>query len=87
MNPKISIQCEKCKCAFELRSKEFAEKEELTCPNCGQEFDAAVFSHLKTGMVELSKVPDMIPPDADLLPFSNGPAPRFFLKVIESNID
>lgn len=87
MNLKISIRCEKCGCAFELRAKEFSSKEKLTCPNCGQDFDPVVFSHLKTGMVELSKVPYVIPPDADPLPFSSGPNPRFSMKMVSCDAD
>lgn len=64
MDFKISIKCEKCRCVFELRPAKFADREILSCPNCGQEMDNSVFSNLKNGLLALSQVPDVIPEDA-----------------------
>lgn len=83
MDFKISIKCEKCKCAFELRPGEFADRDALICPNCGQELEPSIFVHLKNGLFELSQVPDVIPEDGN--PFSLDPqkVPKFYLAVKE----
>lgn len=83
---KVSIKCEKCKCAFELRPGEFADRDTLSCPNCGQELDSSVFVHLKTGIFELSQVPDRIPEDGDLFSLDPQKKPRFSLQVKEHSI-
>lgn len=86
MDFKIAIKCERCKCAFELRPGEFADRNTLSCPNCAQEFDQSVFIHLKSGLFELSQVPDTIPEGGN--PFSLDPQkePRFSIKVKEYSI-
>ncbi len=61
MDFKIVIKCEKCRCSFELRPSGFSDRESLRCVNCGQELEQEAFSHLKAGLIELSKVPDVIP--------------------------
>lgn len=82
---KVSVKCEKCKCAFELRPVEFVDREELACPNCGQLLEESVFHHLKSGLIELSKVPDTVPKGASYLPFGEGPYPEFKIEVKEYN--
>lgn len=83
MDFKIVITCEKCKCSFELRPSMFADKKSLLCANCGQELEQEVFSHLKTGLIELSKVPDVIPENSDPLTFDPQKRPRFSIHVKE----
>lgn len=86
MDFKIVIKCERCKCIFELRPGEFVDCDTLSCPNCTQELEPSVFSHLKTGLFELSQVPDTIPEDGN--PFSLDPQkePKFSLRVKEYSI-
>lgn len=61
MDFKVQIHCRKCSCSFELRPKDFREKEHLECPNCGKQFPDEVFSHLKKGIQELDLVPEEVP--------------------------
>lgn len=86
MDFKVVIKCEQCKCTFELRPGEFADRDTLLCPNCAQKLDSSVFAHLKAGIFELSQVPDMIPEGSN--PFSSDPQkePGFSLKVKEYSI-
>ena len=83
MEFKVKIKCELCKCKFELRPREFEDKESLSCPNCGQKLDNSVYAHLRNGIVEFSQVPDQIPKNAN--PFSSNPAqkPLFSFRVAE----
>ena len=71
MDFKIEILCEKCKCSCELRPEAFKERTSMECPNCGQIVPAEVYSHLKTGMIELGKVPQYVLEDAEC-PFSEN---------------
>lgn len=86
MDFKILIKCEKCKCSFELRPVDFSDRENLSCPNCGQELEQSAFVHLKTGLVELSKVPDVIPEEANAFSLAPEEKPQFSLSVKEYNI-
>lgn len=61
MDFKIKIKCQLCKCRFELRPREFAGRESISCPNCGQKLDDSVYAHLQTGIIELAQVPSDIP--------------------------
>ena len=81
MDFKVEIKCEKCKCSFEFRPGEFVDRDAMSCPNCGQELDPSVFSHLKTGILELAQVPDMIPDDWELFPSAPQKELKFSLQV------
>lgn len=85
MDFKILIKCERCKCSFELRPVEFAARDRLQCVNCGQELDQEVFSHLKSGLIELEKVPDIVPFGAARLSLNGEEKPEFSLQVKEYN--
>lgn len=82
MDFKIEITCHDCKCKFQLRPINFANKESLSCPNCGKGIDQDVFQHLQTGVKELALVPDEFPENSSV--FSCGEdAVQFTFKVKE----
>lgn len=85
MDFKVAIKCEVCKCTFELRPVEFKDRDAIACPNCGLGLDQSVFSHLRSGIVELAKVPDRVPEDADPFSEDKSKEPQFSLSVKEYN--
>lgn len=86
MDFKITIRCEKCSCSFELRPSAFVDKDNLHCVNCGRMLNQEVFSHLKTGVIELAEVPDVVPKGASVLPFGDGQIPEFYLGIKPDNV-
>ena len=60
MDFKIEITCLNCDCKFELRPAEFHHRESMFCPNCNQQFPDNIYQHLKTGIIELSDVPEYV---------------------------
>ena len=71
MDFKISINCLRCGCSFELRPTEDANtSEHIFCPNCGQNVPTDIARHLKNGMRELSLVPFSYAPDDECALFN-----------------
>lgn len=85
MDFKIEITCHGCKCKFQLRPINFSDKNSLSCPNCGNEIDGDIFSHLRTGVKELSLVPDIFPEDSAMFSLDYNHQPRFSFEVKEYN--
>ena len=77
MDFKISINCGKCDCTFELRPVHFKSRDVLECPNCGQSFPNDAFEKIKTGLDILNAVPETMGGDC----FSHD----FTVKVKEYN--
>ena len=65
MDFKIELVCNKCKCAFELRPTDFRERTSMECPNCGQTFPSGIYSKLKSGIVLLGEIPEVIKDDEE----------------------
>lgn len=69
MDFKISIECKKCLCSFELRPQDFKDRPSMECPNCGQAFPSEPYQRIKTGVCALGAVEECICEDSNN-PFS-----------------
>ncbi len=85
MDFKVEIRCEQCKCAFELRPKDFLDRESLACPNCASPLPQDIYDHLRSGIKELALVPETIPENSDFFSLEAENQPKFSLRVKEYN--
>lgn len=60
MDFKIRIECCVCHCSFDLRPGSYQTRNEIACPNCGNQLPADVVKQINIGIEALAKVPEAI---------------------------
>ena len=60
MDFKIKIECCHCHCSFGLRPGSYQTRDEIACPNCGNQLPAEVVKQINIGLEALAKVPETI---------------------------